>query len=650
MDASNTNTNNTDVLSKIKMSSVFYFLILLIIGLIIGMFLIFFKVKSPGSFSSSDQAITQNVFIIVFFCLLLCGLSLIFIPNFKDIKQLFKQIGNVTYLIIYTIFLILFFRFMPSDILNTYGFIINLITMGLGGFILYKSSKKNYVEDFNINYERIKSVLILFCIITICIIYYNIDPGGYIQKYFGYSLLLTIIITVFAFLYLMILFTLQESEKNKINFLDNFTNFGKYGAILFLIFIVVITFLIATYPGGFFVSENQSTAIGVIILLLLICILSSIVLISNLFIDNSNKSTVINKVNLFKKSLLVLFGIIISSLLIFWIVYNIQNLSGESSIVSFVLNLLLVLVILSLIYNIIVVKLPSQSSNTKKNGFFDFILNSIFYIPCWFSGIFEKISAFLFKEYNATNMSSILMLIFGILLFVIYFTVPSFFNVFSLQGGKQLVNKPVYTDTQYALGTYEELNGTDEYYYEYALSSWIFIHAEPPNTSSSYNNYTSLLNFAGKPNILYNGKTGTLMIVVQQKDLKENTRNSLTDFDENDNRIIYKTENILLQKWNNIIINYVNGTMDIFINGELVKSNPGVVPYYNLDNLTIGENNGIKGGICNVVYFKKALKNSNIYYLYNSLKNKSPPVLNESNITIVKNNMTTAESSITTVT
>jgi hypothetical protein len=94
----------------------------------------------------------------------------------------------------------------------------------------------------------------------------------------------------------------------------------------------------------------------------------------------------------------------------------------------------------------------------------------------------------------------------------------------------------------------------------------------------------------------------------------------LTDFDEQNNRIIYTNEDILLQKWNNVIINYNGGVLDIFLNGELVKSAVGVVPYYTIDSLTIGEDNGIKGGIQNVVYFKKALTTSNIYYLYNLKK------------------------------
>ena len=235
------------------------------------------------------------------------------------------------------------------------------------------------------------------------------------------------------------------------------------------------------------------------------------------------------------------------------------------------------------------------------------------------------------------------------LLLVIYFTIPSLFNKFSLQGGQPLVNKPVYTDTMYSLGPYEDLNGSSTFDYQYAISSWIYIDAAPPSTNSSYSKFTSLLNFGNKPNVLYNASEHTLMITMQQKDLEKTTQNKLTDFDNNGNRIIYKNTNIPLQKWNNFIINYNGGVLDIFLNGELVKSEVGVVPYYTLDNLTIGEINGIKGGICNLVYFRRALTRSNVYYLYNTVKNKTPPVTNDSNITILKNNVATVKSSTKTV-
>ena len=353
------------------------------------------------------------------------------------------------------------------------------------------------------------------------------------------------------------------------------------------------------------------------IMILLICILWSILLGANLLPETFDNFIANDKLNLFKNSLLLLFGIVISSLIIFWIVYNIQNLSGKSGTVSLILNLLLVVIILGLIYKTFFVNIPSDKSNK----------NSLLYIP----GLFDYIG-----KYNAATMGSLIMLILAIILIFAYFSIPPLFDKFNLQGGKSLINKPVYTDSQYSLGTYQELNGNDKLDYQYAISFWVFLDAAPPNTNSSYSKYTSLLNFGEKPNVLYNGTTNTLMITIKQKDLNKITNNKLTDFDENDNRILYKNTNMLLQKWNNIIINYNGGILDIFLNGELVKSDIGVVPYYTLDNLTIGEDNGIKGGMCNVIYFSKALNSSNIYYLYNMVKNNSPPILNASDKTMLK--------------
>ena len=236
-----------------------------------------------------------------------------------------------------------------------------------------------------------------------------------------------------------------------------------------------------------------------------------------------------------------------------------------------------------------------------------------------------------------------------IILIVLYFKLPFLLNKFILQGGKQLVNDPERTDSLNSLGTYQELNGSDNYKYQYAISFWVYIDAEPPNTNSSYNKFTSLLNFGEKPNILYCGKTNTLMITMLQQDLKKLTKNKLTDFDENGNRILYVKQDVLLQKWNNIVVNYSGGVLDIFLNGELVKSDIGVVPYYKIDNLTIGENNGISGGICNVVYFSKPLNTINMYILYNMVKDKTPPVLSASNSKILKQNVNTTISSVKTV-
>jgi len=537
---------------------------------------------------------------------------------------------------------------MSVEIINNYAVYILPLTTLLGLFSFYKGMKTNYIDDFNVNYERIKSIILMFCLLTCYIVYYNNDPGGYISKYFGYTLLLTIIISAFAFLYLLTILTMPNSltgeniSSKTGSILEGFSKISVYGGISFIIFLAIATILIVTYPGGFFNDKTTSSAI--MILLLSICIMWSILLVANLFPEFTNNSLASNRMNLFKRSLLALFGFVISGLVIFWLVHGIQSLSSDSSIVSFVLNILLVIVVLGLIYKTIYVQLPS--GNSKKNGLFNLIINLIFYIPCIFSDTFDSIGKFVSGEYKNTTAGSVIMLVVAILLFIVYFSAPLLYNKINLQGGTQLVNKPVYTDSQYSLGTYEELNGTSTYDYQFAISSWIFLHAVGPNTNPSYEKYTSLLNFANKPNILYYGKTNTLMITMEQKDLKNTTDNKLIDFDDNGNRIIFIKRNIPLQKWNNIIINYAGGILDIFINGELVKSDIGVVPYYTLDSLTIGENNGISGGICNLVYFRKPLTSSNIYKIYNSAKNKNPPTTNESNETILLKNISQVNNSI----
>lgn len=650
--------NNTNVLPNFKIPTVFYPFLLVIVILIIGIFMIIYKVKvsnsSPSTLTNSQTEIVSNLFLVLFVVLLIVGLSVMFLPNLKDLKELFTQIKNISFTILYTIFLFLFFRLTPSNIINNYAFIILPISLILSIYMFYIGTTQNYIETFNINYERIKSVILFLCFIILVITYYNADPGGYITKFFGSSLILTIVLSVFALLYVIVLFTLSNDNNNNkfTNILSNFSNFSVYGSAAFVIFLIIMTILFSTYPGGFL--NNKSISTSVIMLMLIVCIIWITLLTVFLFPEISDKSLDTKKSNLFKRALLILFGFVISALIVAWIVYNIQNLSGDSSIISFILNILIVIIVLALIYKTINVELPK--GNAQKNYFFEIITNLIFYIPCLFSNLldstinfgknqYSSAQNFGKNQYSSTTSTSLLMLLFAISLFAIYFCSPSLFNLIYLQGGELLVNKPVDTNTQYSLGTYEELNGSDIFDYQYAISSWFFIDASAPNTNTSYNKYTSILNFANKPNILYNASTNTLRVTMQQKDLKKTTKNKLLDFDEDGNRIIYVKHNLLLQKWNNIIINYNGGILDVFLNGELVKSNIGVVPYYTLDNLTIGEENGINGGICNVVYFKRALTAMNIYFLYNMIKNKELPVSNSSNTTIVKKNVSTLSDS-----
>jgi hypothetical protein len=186
---------------------------------------------------------------------------------------------------------------------------------------------------------------------------------------------------------------------------------------------------------------------------------------------------------------------------------------------------------------------------------------------------------------------------------------------------KVLLADPVYLKTKKIISDFGTLKQDDfeiDYKYNYTISSWFFIRAQPPNFGESYGKYTSILNYGGKPNILYNGKLNKLKIKMNNgKDQKP---------------IVHIIKDFPLQTWTNIVVTYNGGTLDIFLNSKMIASIPNVVPYMNTDPLTIGEDNGIGGGVCNVVYFPNVISLERIKINYNALKNTNPPVISPSNI------------------
>ena len=255
------------------------------------------------------------------------------------------------------------------------------------------------------------------------------------------------------------------------------------------------------------------------------------------------------------------------------------------------------------------------------------------------------------------SRTDIILLILILLLYVIYYSFPYMYTLFSSQGGQLLLKEPVYTDKEMVLATYTSLNplvNTTKssfklfnydlslsdpsnnatqvitHSYNYALSCWIFIDANSTANNQS-DAFHSLINYGGKPNVQYRGSDNQMIITIEKTDVSGNPtlyEGKKYDLDDNGNFIIYRNTNVLLQKWNNIVINYNSGILDIFMNGKLQQSfNGGSIPYMSLDNITIGEKNGLHGGICNVVYFSDALNIKQVYYLYTSVKDLNPPIL-----------------------
>jgi len=184
---------------------------------------------------------------------------------------------------------------------------------------------------------------------------------------------------------------------------------------------------------------------------------------------------------------------------------------------------------------------------------------------------------------------------------------------------KILNNKPTYINKKTNIGLYENLKGDEsDHNYNYGLSSWIFLMAQPPSYGVGYSKFTKVLDYAGKPTIWYNPEINTLKITTNAYKKDNSTPYEKT---------IYKTTKLPLQKWNNIVVNFVGGTLDVFINKKLVASVSNLIPYMSNDNIYIGDNPGISGAVANVTYFSRPISQQKISFFYNNLVNKDPPII-----------------------
>ena len=642
--------SSSDLLSKIKTPLIYgTFGIVMFILIIIILVLLFSNSSNldlKGVSPSAQPKDVETAFIIISVLFSILFIAILVLPNFKDLFTLLSNLNYVLFIILYIIGLLIFYRSVSPDTINKYANIILPISLLLGVFLFYKSINSS-TGIMDLNLERIKYAITYFCLIVTMLIFYTIDPGGYIKQYFGPTFVITILLAVFGFLYLITIMTFPKTGRR-----TGTTGTGgfKLSSIVsvgvFLLFLILVTAGILSYKGGFpsgsdAGSNDKTGKVPLIyILLILVFILWIGFFVITMFSDSKLTtptgeidSSLSNISNIGKRVFSLLFGFIFSSILIVWLVNSVQNLSSQSGIVSFILNFLIVVAILGIVF-----KLLSSGSYYEKNPFSKFIINSIFYIPCLFVSFIDFFIALISRISTTSTITSIKVketttyyTLFGliVLLYIIYFTYPYFEKRFSKQGGTQLVNKPVYINNEQSIGTYQELNKSDEFDYKYAISCWVFIDAS--TTNSSQNKYTSILNYGEKPNIFYNGEENSMMIT-----MKKTTTGEKEELDSNGNIIVCKIPNVLLQKWNNIIINYTGGTLDIFYNGELIKSVIEIVPYMEYDTLNIGTENGIDGGICNVVYFNKNLDITQIYNLYNSVKNTTPPVISDSDETIIQ--------------
>ena len=596
---------------------------------IIILILLFNKQALGGTTSAEITAsvlfVASFTFFIVFFCFSI-------LPSLQDWRLLFSSMFYTSFVILFTLALTLVFTIVPKETLDSYAYIFAPITFLMAIGVFYKGLANDYTLNLNnTTIEQIKTMIILSCFLVVLVVSYSADPGNFLHNTYNSNAIITLTITFMTFMYLFVRLVISSTTKN---FEFKIPETGKWGIffnVLYVIFLItaITGIAVKSSTGGF--MDDKPISSSVISLLLV----TTIIWGTNFFVSSSGNVGAASENTLLKKFDDIfnnqLFIFIVLLLLGIWaIVSGVQKTNSTSTIVF----ILMMALVAFFIYKFNYTSLPF--GNSQKAGFFSLIINIILYIPC----LLFDIAKFAFDQYKKTSWASLIVILITSIIATAYLTLPLLFDWINLQGGNQLQNEPITTDTSHEISTYDKMNGISEddykyeydqmdesgnkvkvtlptkpgFKYQYGLSFWVYLNAEPPNTNLSYAKDTSLLNYGNKPNIRYNSQTNTFSVVV------------VSEYQEMRQEIVvYESNTFPLQKWNNVVINYLGGTMDIFLNGELVKSKISVVPYMSLDKLVVGEEDGIHGKVCNIVYFKQPLTTNKMYYLYNMVKDSSPP-------------------------
>jgi len=304
-------------------------------------------------------------------------------------------------------------------------------------------------------------------------------------------------------------------------------------------------------------------------------------------------------------------------------ILKLQSLSVQIiTLINFMLALGLIALVM-IIFNLNMQTLNIEFSARSESGIgfiFSFIVKLILYIPCLFIDFANAVA----EQFNIAKKQYVVMIILAIelLLIAAKFLVPVAFDKVVNYGGVVITEKvyPVEMKTRVDI---PQVLLFDKKRTNYSVSCWIYIHPVPDNTNEAYIENTSLVNFGGVPNILFNAQKGTLSFAVDVNDIGGGKK--IFVFPNKDNMREVK---ILYSRWNHVFVNFTDGNMDIFINGILVTSTPEVIPMSNPKSIHIGSYPGIYGEACNLVYYKNPLLAENIRIIYESLKNFNPPTSN----------------------
>jgi hypothetical protein len=183
-----------------------------------------------------------------------------------------------------------------------------------------------------------------------------------------------------------------------------------------------------------------------------------------------------------------------------------------------------------------------------------------------------------------------------VLFFVLLFYLSTFFKHYY---GTPLVGDPI------RLSIPTELKITPAY--NFTLSYWVYMDSVPPEYNVSTTVHSNVVSCGYDVQTKYESSTQTFRIITKQPSVN-----------------IIDTE-LLTQQWNHVVLVSKDGQLDVFINAQLVGTTHSISSTE--EYMLIGEEGGIKGKICSVIYTTESFSPAKVEQMYQQLRIQNPPVL-----------------------
>lgn len=318
-------------------------------------------------------------------------------------------------------------------------------------------------------------------------------------------------------------------------------------------------------------------------------------------------------------------GIVCGLIMILIITGVIYYISTLNSITSFyVLYGLVALLIAIVIIGLAIFFNVFMNQIKQIPGTLGYIIHLILYIPC----LVNDYAKYLLGEIGATPMVVYVLFFIELILLLMFFYGPILWKKTLGHNGAVIVQEPLFLYTKQIIASSDVslmpdadnpgINNSVEnglikaqkHLKSFGLSMWIQVNATNVRNEKYLFDYSQ-----GSPSVIYLGQSELWKFF----------------FSNSPNRVPYYAK-IPFQKWIFIVFNYKGNYVDLFINGSLETTyafQENEFPqYFNSDNMTIGDDNGVDGAICNIVFYTKPLEINQIVQNYNYLMLQNPPVNN----------------------